>query len=123
VKKLSELRKTAPVSEPRQQQNTRNYWDEEPHAAVPCWSRTSDDAKSSFRVRHICKLCKRHDLQDGCYRLINGSHAWVCDECYAAQPWTGGGTFLDTAEGAIPLALKPRFERKADGHIGAVGGE
>ena len=54
---------------------------------------------------------------------MNGNHAWVCDECYAAQPDTIGGNFLDTAEGAIPMVLKPRFERKPDGHLGAVGGE
>lgn len=130
MKKLSELRKTAPISEPprqtgfeRNSDGTRNYWDEESHAAVPCWSRTSDD-KASYRIRHICKLCKRHDMTDGCYRLIDGMHAWVCDECYAARSeMLTGRTFLDTAEGAIPLVLKPRFERKADGHLGGVGGE
>ena len=122
MKKLSELRSTAPVSEEpkpagfvKNPDGTRNYWD------GPCWSRTSDksgeDDKSGYRIRHICKLCRRHDMEHGCYRLMNGNHAWVCDECYAAQPDTIGGNFLDTGAGAIPMVLKPRFERKADGQV------
>ena len=133
MKKLSELRKSAPVSEPEQKpgfranaDGTRNYWD------GPCWTRTTDkpadEKPKDYRIRHICKLCKLHDQVDGCYRLIDGVHAWVCDKCYAAQPYTGsvqtGQAYIDTAYGAIPFmasnVLKPRFERKADGHLGAV---